>query len=258
LRGVKGLPRRPLRRFKAHAIVIVLKGKGFYEDELGRKLELSAGDVVWVLPDFGQSYGAIPGTTWEEYYVEFSGAAFDQLLRVGLIDPLSAVFHGVDQEWISSALSFASRPKNKSCAGALVDLGVWFEILMRLLSQTLIRTDRDWIVKAKSLIEAHLSNPGVVQLVAKELGFTNEGFRKKFLRQAGVSPAKYAAERRLDEAAGMIARTPLPPAIIASTLGYCDAFHLTRQFSKRFGMPPSKYRASLQEGLKRVEGQDIA
>jgi YesN/AraC family two-component response regulator len=33
---------------------------------------------------------------------------------------------------------------------------------------------------------------------------------------------------------------------IAQTLQFCDEFHLTKLFKKEYGIPPSKYRTTVQ------------
>jgi len=240
--NTKGLPRRPLRAFGSHAIVIVLEGIGFYEDELGRKSDISAGDAVWVLPRLGQSYGAAPGTLWDEFFVEFSGPVYDQMGDLAFSDLQTPVFREVPAALKAAFLEFAHRPPAFSPTGRLAEAGDWLALLARLVATSVDNTSFSWEDHAKARIDSLLASPDVIQRVAKELHLSSESFRRRFTQRCGISPVRYAAERRLDEASRLVSQTQLPLSAIASALGFCDAFHLSRQYRIKFGVPPSLHR----------------
>lgn len=240
--NTKGLPRRPLRAFGAHAVVIVLEGRGFYEDAAGRRSELSAGNAVWVLPHLGQTYGAASGTVWDEFFVEFSGPLYDLMAEQAFFGGRPPVFKEVPPSVKAAILEFARRPPALSPTGRLAQAGDWLSLLARLLAANLDKDSFSWEDHAKARIDALLSSPDVNQRVARELHLSPDGFRKRFTLRCGISPARYAADRRLDEAARMVSQTQLPLSTIASALGFCDAFHLSRQYRTRFGVPPSLHR----------------
>lgn len=67
-------------------------------------------------------------------------------------------------------------------------------------------------------------------------------FERNFLEVAGL-PAKLFAEIiRFRRASAMLARSNLPLAQIAADLGYSDQSHLTHEFSRFYGQPPSRLR----------------
>jgi transcriptional regulator GlxA family with amidase domain len=66
---------------------------------------------------------------------------------------------------------------------------------------------------------------------------------KVFAAQIGMSLREYAVSARLDRARHLLAETSMTIGQIARALGYPDPFLLSRQFTRRFGVAPSRYRA---------------
>lgn len=93
-----------------------------------------------------------------------------------------------------------------------------------------------------------------VSQVVDTYGKGRRQFERDFLDVVGI-PAKLFAEIvRFRQAAALLAGSALPLARIAAELGYADQSHLTREFSRFHGHPPSRARrhvAFLQD-LRRV------
>jgi AraC-like DNA-binding protein len=65
---------------------------------------------------------------------------------------------------------------------------------------------------------------------------------RDFRKFYGTSPYRYLTMRRLDLARRlMLAGTPL--ADVAAHAGFADQSHMTRQFTRAYGMPPARWRA---------------
>ncbi|UHA73632.1 AraC family transcriptional regulator [Paenibacillus sp. 481] len=64
-----------------------------------------------------------------------------------------------------------------------------------------------------------------------------------FRRHAGMGPAKYVLEYRLNMAQEMLATSDLPIQQIAQTVGIADPFYFSRAFKKQCGISPTEYRA---------------
>ena len=67
-----------------------------------------------------------------------------------------------------------------------------------------------------------------------------------FRAHHGVSVGEYARRLRLAWAAGELARTDTPLAVIASQAGFADQSHFTRLFRQHLGITPARYRAQTQ------------
>ena len=88
--------------------------------------------------------------------------------------------------------------------------------------------------------------PVAVEDLAKAAGLSVSYFAHLFLRDFGVSPAKFVKERRMREAETLIRTTNLPLKEILARLGITDRSHFIRTFRRRFGLPPSQYRVESQ------------
>jgi AraC-like DNA-binding protein len=65
---------------------------------------------------------------------------------------------------------------------------------------------------------------------------------KLFAAQIGMSLREYAVSARLDRARHLLSESSMTVGQIAQALGYRDPFLLSRQFTRRFGVAPSRYR----------------
>ena len=108
------------------------------------------------------------------------------------------------------------------------------------------------INQALRLIDRNLSEELNVTTMAKTCAMSVSAFSRLFRDQTGQSPHRYRLERRLQLARQLLAETPLPIEEIAFQCGFCDRFHFTPAFSRRYGMAPATFR---RETLRRESGQ---
>lgn len=78
------------------------------------------------------------------------------------------------------------------------------------------------------------------------LGVSNSYFSSVFKKEAGKSFISYLTDYRMDIAAEMILNTDEKSYTIAEKVGYLDANYFSYVFKKKFGVSPSKYRASVK------------
>jgi len=57
-----------------------------------------------------------------------------------------------------------------------------------------------------------------------------------------MSLREYTVKARLDRTRHLLTETSMTVGQIARALGYTDPFLLSRQFTRRFGVAPSRYR----------------
>ena len=103
---------------------------------------------------------------------------------------------------------------------------------------------RRLIVEAQNIVkerymEADISLDAV-------LGVSNSYFSSVFKKEAGKSFISYLTDYRMDIAAEMILNTDEKSYTIAEKVGYLDANYFSYVFKKKFGVSPSKYRASVK------------
>jgi AraC-like DNA-binding protein len=244
--------KKPFRRFGSFAIVYLLAGSGRYEDESGAECDLRAGDLIIVKPQLGHRYGPDSCTEWVERYVVFEGPVFDLWESSGWFDmqppvirlePVHAWNAAIDHV-LGERLGAVS-PLEQVCRLQ----GLLARILdSRLVMQTLSNEDREWLSAACSLLDT--GDPAMGSTldlpdVAANLSLSYDGFRKRFRRLSGVSPARYRTLQRIDRARRLVQQGILTNREIAETLGFCDEQHFSRRFKQVTGKSPRGFRRSL-------------
>lgn len=100
---------------------------------------------------------------------------------------------------------------------------------------------------AMSHIIRHLDNCELsVANIAAAIGVSERGLQRAFV-EAGKTPSQFILEQRLDRAAAFLSGPHDLRAgsilDIAFSVGFNDASHFSRSFSRRFGVSPREYRS---------------
>jgi AraC-like DNA-binding protein len=96
--------------------------------------------------------------------------------------------------------------------------------------------------RAKEFLVRHAGDDISIAAVARECGLSRSYFIKAFKETAGQTPHKWLLEYRVRQAGRMLAEEKVSIAEIAAALGFADQSHLTRVFTRAFGMPPGAWR----------------
>lgn len=246
----RGLPVHPLRVLDTYAVVYLLAGHGRFQDASGWRADVAAGDLLLLFPGVGHTYGPVEGGPWTELYVLFDGPVFDLWRRSGVLDPAHPVRHlePVDV-WRSAFDSVLTADRRPGAAAGLVDVCHW----QSALAEALEAADREapgsederWLTQAIAVLDADPRRDTDLARVAAELGLSYDGFRKRFRRLAGVSPARHRGIRAVERACQLMAQPGLTDRQIAARLGYCDEFHFSHRFRAITGRSPRQFRATL-------------
>jgi len=102
------------------------------------------------------------------------------------------------------------------------------------------------------LIHQALDRDFSVSELARHAGLSDSYFHHLFRGEMGVSPAKYARDLKLREAARLIKTTAFPVKDIVSAVGVTDRSHFNRKFKQIYGSSPSLYRACKQQPHRRI------
>ena len=106
---------------------------------------------------------------------------------------------------------------------------------------------RRLIVEAQNIVKARYMEADIsLDEVCAVLGVSNSYFSSVFKKEAGKSFISYLTDYRMDIAAEMILNTDEKSYTIAEKVGYLDANYFSYVFKKKFGVSPSKYRASVK------------
>jgi len=80
---------------------------------------------------------------------------------------------------------------------------------------------------------------------ARSHGTSYSRFRARFREQVGTSPGQYLINRRMREAARLLASSHLSIQEIGDRTGYADPSHFSKAFKKQFRVSPRQYRSAI-------------
>jgi AraC family transcriptional regulator len=97
------------------------------------------------------------------------------------------------------------------------------------------RTVRDYI-------HQHLGESISLDDLASEIGLSRFHFARRFRASTGTPPHEFLLRQRVERAQTLLERTNSPLLDVACTCGFADQSHMTREFKKRVGTTPGRYR----------------
>ncbi|BDS06088.1 hypothetical protein NT6N_11280 [Oceaniferula spumae] len=228
------------RHLGSYAVVQLLNGSGWYEDERGYRAKLAKGDVLVIFPDVGHRYGPEEGERWEEFYMVFHGPIFDLwrhsgVLRSGLWKDIDGTLLHWGKRAMAAVVNYEKHALQLICE---VQMSL-AELRDHSQEDADIREKDVWCANAMKL----LGNSDLdIQSVAKEVGMGYENFRKAFKKKVGMSPNRYRQKQLATRAWHLISGSKKPMYEIAEQLGFCDEYYFSRFFKKHFGTNPSELR----------------
>lgn len=92
-------------------------------------------------------------------------------------------------------------------------------------------------------INGHLAGDLSVETLAQRVFLSPRQFSRAFHKSFDLSPAAFVERVRLDEAARRLSATRAAVDRIARSVGFATPDGFRRAFERRFGVPPSRYRA---------------
>ncbi|SFU21087.1 AraC family transcriptional regulator [Mesorhizobium sp. YR577] len=126
------------------------------------------------------------------------------------------------------------------------------ELLLRLLANVVReRTEVEAsasaptaIMRARQLIDDEPTAPITLADLARQSGMSRFQVLRGFAKATGFTPHAYLMQRRTDLARRLIAQgTPLAEA--AAGCGFADQSHMTRMFTRKYGVSPGAYAAAV-------------
>ena len=115
-----------------------------------------------------------------------------------------------------------------------------------LLNEKVVdKGDRDFILKATSLVENDLSNDDISPaFLAGEMNISKAQLYRKLKDLVGMAPVEFVRSIRLEKAARLLKTTSLTAQEIMYSVGFNNKSYFYREFGKKYGMSPKEYRMS--------------
>jgi len=251
--GRNNIPASRMRVLGRNALVLMLSGRGRYEDAEGIRMELKSGDAILVEPDRPHAYGGLGDTVWDQVYVVFSGPQFDLLQKSRIYTANQPVWHLEPVDFWKRRLREILKPDPvHGLAEALLTVGRFTQLLIEMAaSDAAARTQPGdaWLEKSLQLLSEPREGVWLApREIARKVGMSYEGFRKRFAERTGTAPGKFQQQRRIDLACASIYQGQANFKELAEQLGFCDVYHFSKAFRRLTGSPPSDYRRSVRGG----------
>lgn len=227
-----------------YAVAYVVEGRGWYSDGHGPAQRIQSGDVYQRFPSRRHD------VTWERgslrCYLAVPCQVFELFALTGVADLARPVFHaGVDRRLVREFSEL--RDELGKCPDERL-----MELLVRM-QQFLLRLhargreqhralSKDPIARAMQILNEDLEGRISLPDVARSVQMGYSAFRKRFARQAGVSPRDYRIRRRIERAMALLTRERLLIKETAARLGYPNEYAFSAQFKKHTGLAPTAFR----------------
>lgn len=133
---------------------------------------------------------------------------------------------------------------NRCCTTAQL-FGALDSLQQNLMQQIIQQRQSDElrpIRHAKQYIQDHFADPITLEEVADASGFSGSYFSTFFKKETGMGFNQYLTQVRMEQAKSLLRESELPVAEVCRQVGYHDAKHFNRLFSRSAGLTPGEYR----------------
>lgn len=215
-------------------------GKRIYYFSDGREMRTEGGEVFY-LPK-GSSYRVKP------YEMDHPDAGCYAINFSADIDHEPFTLKPRNPEYFKKL--FAAAATQWKCGDRTSHLAVMtnlYSIILALGKESEKRyapTSKNSIIEpAMKEIASNFNNGGLtVEYLASLCGISEVYFRKIFRDCYGISPKEYITEKRMEYARQLLCLGEFETSKVAELCGYAEPCHFSREFKKREGISPSKYR----------------
>ncbi len=237
------------RTLDCFQLLAIQRGSGWFESRETGRLRLEEGCVFLLFPGVWHRYAPDPDTGWTEAWVEFEGPVPERLHANGTLSearPLyPRAFSSDAAELVRACHDLAdTQPPGfvgQLAAAALQVIGLI--AASRAAAEQPPSHVQDLVRRAKIRLLEGFDEGLRIGDVARELGIAESHLRRVFKSGTGLSPKQYLLDLRLRQVRILLRSSALTLGEIAERTGYDSAFHLSAEFKKRVGVPPSHWRS---------------
>lgn len=121
--------------------------------------------------------------------------------------------------------------------------------IRRLMNERRKDSTQSFVSKAVEYVADHYADQEIgIDSVCSYLNVSSAYFSTAFKKETGKTFINYLTEYRMEKAVELLTKSDEKTYIIAEKVGYADPNYFSYVFKKQFGVSPSKYRSSQEEG----------
>ncbi|OZG72626.1 AraC family transcriptional regulator [Hahella sp. CCB-MM4] len=152
---------------------------------------------------------------------------------------------------MSRYLALADRGVEKKVMAPLLLKEIHFRLLMAPHGKMLRRllehdSYASQISRAIAHLRDHFRQPLSMPMLAKNTGMSESSFYANFKKVTETTPLQYQKEMRLIEAQRLLRNGHSSVSSVAFEVGYESPTQFSREYSRKFGVPPSEEMASVR------------
>ncbi|TXI06552.1 MAG: AraC family transcriptional regulator [Rhizobium sp.] len=235
------------RKLPGYAVVLVENGQGFLETDASGRKSVKGPALFWLHPGRLHSYGP-DAEGWHERWALFEGSLVRDFLRMRLISEQAPVVNlrNLDriQRLFGSIHADLLEDTNLARASAAASLHQIVVLAAQQTSQTKppVQEGPD-IAEIVEALRHRATQPLDMAAFAAEYGMSPATLRRKVAMEVGLAPKGFQLRVRIDHAKELLTTTEDRIEIIASRIGFDDAFYFSRLFHERENCTPREFRA---------------
>jgi len=238
------------RVLQEYQLLYISRGQGSFESAVTKAVKITEGTAFILSPGIWHRYRPDPATGWTEDWIELQGPEVSRLQESKIINPKHPVYRVEATHEVLGFLEEARRLAKLKPPGFSVRIGLIALQILTLLDWKKARTspgvrriDR-LISESQTMMTRKPDGSISPESIARRMGVGYSYFRRMFKQQTGFSPKRFQTEIRLRRAKDLLRNTSLTIQEISDMLKYHSPYHLSLDFSKRTGLPPSKWRSA--------------
>jgi len=240
------------RTLNEYQVLYVCEGEGFFESAHVKRTHLHTGDIFLLFPGEWHTYRPLTTVGWHNYWIGFKGENMDARVKAGFLSAQKPIYHiGFSDDVIRLYKDAADIAFNEPAYAQQILAGIVNHLIGMIYSlerNIILNKDKmhvDIVARARAIIRDNLEEDITIQGIAEQMGQSYSSFRKLFKEFAGVSPAHYQQELRLQRAKELLSSTAMSIKEVAYKLHFESADYFSSKFRKKVGMTPSDFRNSL-------------
>lgn len=187
-------------------------------------------------------------------YDEVAESALDSRLA------RAAVTHRADRGLLDALrryLALADSLADAKVLGTLISKEIHYRLLVAPFGgmlRCLIRRDSSASAIARAIghIRGDLRSPIAIPELARRVGMSASSFHKHFRTVTSTTPLQYQKELRLLEARRLLKTGGASVTTVAYEVGYESSSQFSREYARKFGVPPSQEKAEASEVSARL------
>lgn len=229
------------RRTDEHWWLLVLEGRCTVRVG-GRRLVAEPGQMLWVVPRATYDVAWSPTLRFAEVYVGVrrGRSLLTPLARSVVVNETGETVRSMQDlaDEVQGGGAFSRERRHAllvALAGSILRLHATGD-------EPVVGLSRARRAAMRAYVNQRLGEPITPTALARALGLSPAYFSRVFRATYGVSPRVWLTRHRLEQAAGLLARSDLSVGEVAARVGYAGPAQFSRQFKRVLGVAPSEHR----------------